>query len=88
MMSDKIASIIRTIVPAVVAFLVAWAARAGLDIPVEEVTGVIEIVVLGVYYAGVRYLEENHPKAGWLLGLPAKPSYQAYDKDVKKQVER
>lgn len=76
-MTDLIASLIRTYVPAVVgAVLVAIGSAldiANLDTPDNRARVVGAIFV--VYYAGVRLLERKYPKAGWLLGLPKPPSY-------------
>lgn len=74
-MSDLLTSIIRTLVPAIVAWLLAAAARVGLDVPADQLTGVIEAVVLGGYYAVVRAAEQRWPAVGWLLGLPRPPAY-------------
>lgn len=62
-------SVIRTVVPLVVAVLLGQAARVGLSLPEGAVTEVVTVVVGTVYYAVVRTLERQRPGIGrWLLG--------------------
>jgi hypothetical protein len=70
--ADLIASVVRTLVPMLVAIAAGALARAtGLDLAhVEE-------AVFTVYFVGVRLLEERWPAAGWALGLAARPHYTA-----------
>lgn len=72
---DLLTSLRRTLVPVAVGFLLAQAARAGLDIPAEELTGVVEALVTGGYYAVVRIVEQYWPAAGVLLGASRQPRY-------------
>lgn len=76
---DKIgASIVRTVVPAVVALLLGWAAKVGLDIDSDLLAGFLTSVILGAYYAVARYLETFvSAKWGWLLGKIGAPLYEA-----------
>jgi len=76
-MSDPnlLVSLRRTLVPVVVGFLISQAARAGLDIPAEELTGVLEALVTGGYYAVVRIAEQYAPALGILLGASKQPRY-------------
>ena len=73
-------SIIRTVVPIIVAQVVAYAAGRGLDL--GQWRGILEQVIGaaagGLYYAGVRILEVKiRPRFGWLLGTPKAPTYEA-----------
>ena len=68
-------SLRRTLVPVAVGFLLAQAARAGFDIPADQLTGVLEALVTGGYYAVVRVAEQYAPALGILLGAPRQPHY-------------
>ena len=72
-------SIIRTVVPLVVAVILGQAARVGLRLPEGAVAEIVTVVLGGVYYAVGRWLERRWPAVGrWLLaaGLTGKqPSY-------------
>ena len=74
-MQDLILSLRRTLVPIVVGFLLAQAARAGFDIPADQLTGVIEALITGVYYSVVRFIEMKYPGAGIMLGAMKAPTY-------------
>ena len=76
-MSDPnlLVSLRRTLVPVVVGFLISQAARAGFDIPADELTGVLEALVTGGYYAIIRVAEQYAPALGILLGAPKQPHY-------------
>lgn len=69
-------SIRRTLVPIVVGWLLAQAARYGFNIPDEALTGVLESLMAGVYYFIVRWLEVKFPQLGILLGALKKPHYE------------
>lgn len=73
---DLLASLIRTIVPVIVGAIIAGLARAGLDLDPDQLTGVLEALVVGGYYTLVRALEARWPALGWFLGLPTQPTYQ------------
>ena len=73
--ADLLTSLRRTLVPIVVGFLLSQAARAGFSIPAEQLTGVIEALVTGSYYAVVRIVEQYWPAAGVLLGASRQPRY-------------
>lgn len=68
-------SLRRTLVPVAVGFLLAQAARVGFSIPAEDLTGVLEALVTGGYYAIVRIAEQYAPALGILLGAPKQPHY-------------
>ena len=76
-MSDPnlLVSLRRTLVPVAVGFLLSQAARIGFDIPAEELTGVLEALVTGGYYAVVRIAEQYAPAVGILLGASKQPRY-------------
>jgi mannose/fructose/N-acetylgalactosamine-specific phosphotransferase system component IID len=69
-------SIVRTLVPVVVGSILAALASVGLDLPEGLVTEVVAAVIITLYYAAVRLLEENFsPAWGWLLGVAKVPQY-------------
>lgn len=74
-LSDYGTSIVRTVVPFVVSFIVVQAAKWGLDIDAAEVTPIATVVIGAVYYAVVRKIEENKPEVGKLLGKAVEPVY-------------
>lgn len=74
-LEDLILSLRRTLVPIVVGFLLAQAVRAGFDIPAEELTGVVEAIITGLYYTVVRFFELRFPAAGIMLGAMKTPTY-------------
>jgi hypothetical protein len=69
-------SIVRTLVPVVVGSVLAALASVGLDLPEGLVTEVVAAVIITLYYAAVRVLEEHvSPAWGWLLGVAKVPKY-------------
>lgn len=69
-------SVIRTIVPAIVAWLIVAAAKLGVDIDDGLAEQLVTAVVFAVYYAVVRWLEVvKSSRWGWLLGKPSAPLY-------------
>lgn len=78
-------SITRTLVPAVVGWIVAGLALVGITVPTSErdwIAGGVTFAAAGIWYVGVRALEARWPKLGVLLGVPAKPVYQAVGTDA------
>jgi hypothetical protein len=73
--TDLLTSLRRTLVPIVVGFLLSQATRAGFAIPADQLTGVIEALVTGGYYAVIRIVEQYWPAAGVLLGASRQPRY-------------
>ncbi|MEU2857598.1 hypothetical protein ABZ672_04095 [Streptomyces mirabilis] len=72
-------SLIRTGVPALVGWLVALAARHGLNLDAQALSGVLIPLAAFCYYAVFRLAEHYvSPKFGWLLGYAWPPQYQ-YD---------
>ncbi|KAB2384767.1 helix-turn-helix domain-containing protein [Actinomadura montaniterrae] len=63
-------SILRTIVPMVVALILGQAARIGLGLDEGAVTTIVTAVIGFAYYGVIRLLEESFPSIGkWLLAL-------------------
>lgn len=80
MNSDLGASIIRTVVPLIVALITGYLVRKGIDSsPYQDLmVNVISGVVGTSYYSVIRWLEINgKPRFGWLLGLAKAPVYDA-----------
>lgn len=75
-------SILRTIVPVIVALLVRWGVRDWLGVDDATLTGVVTVLVTGVYYVAVRVAEKYLPAAGWALGYPAAPTYPGPGRDL------
>jgi len=74
--TDLEISLRRTLVPLIAGLVVARAARVGLDIPEDALVGVLEGVVIGLYYTVVRLVETRLPRAGILLGAAQQPRYE------------
>ncbi|MFD4394373.1 hypothetical protein [Kitasatospora sp. NPDC058478] len=69
-------SLLRTGVPALVGWLVAVAARYGLDLDSGALAGILVPVVSFAYYAVFRLAEHClSPRWGWLLGYAKPPAY-------------
>lgn len=63
-------SILRTVVPMVVALILGQAARIGLGLDEGAVTTIVTAVIGFAYYGVIRLLEERFPALGrWLLAL-------------------
>lgn len=75
-------SILRTIVPVIVALLVRWGVRDWLGVDDATLTGVVTVGVTGLYYVALRVLEKHFPAAGWALGYPAAPTYPGPASDL------
>ena len=71
------ASIVRTVAPLIVGFVVTWA--TGLGITLDDqfgplLTTVVAGAISGLYYIAVRLLETYvAPRLGWFLGLAKTP---------------
>ncbi|MGW7579716.1 hypothetical protein ACWGKU_05020 [Kitasatospora sp. NPDC054768] len=71
-------SLLRTGVPALVGWLVAAAARYGLDLDATALAGILVPVASFTYYAVFRAAEHYlSPRWGWLLGYAKPPAYPA-----------
>ena len=75
MMGDLGTSLVRTVVPAVVGWLIALAAKAQIELDAAELEAVLTPVAIGLYYFVGRLLERRRAWFGWLLGVPKQPSY-------------
>ena len=75
MLSNTVLSFIRTFVPIVVGFIVAWVQPFGIDVDTETAISLLTAVAIGAYYTLGRLLERVNPKFGWLLGAPTQPVY-------------
>jgi hypothetical protein len=78
-MKDFYISVVRSVVPALVASVLDWFAHIGLNLDANGV-GALEAllfsVLYGSYYVIIRLFEIHvHPKLGWLLGHPSQPDY-------------
>lgn len=71
-------SLVRTVVPVIVGLLIAGAAKIGVDVDSDQLSALIDSVVVGAYYTLGRLLEQHvSPHFGWLLGAPKQPEYIA-----------
>lgn len=72
-------SIVRTLVPIIVGAVIGWAVTQGIALDDQfeiALTLVITGAFQGVYYIGVRLLEQYvTPRFGWLLGVARQPAY-------------
>lgn len=69
-------SLVRTLVPIIVGYLVSLAARHGWHLNDDNASALITAGVSFVYYAVVRVLEVHcNEQMGWLLGLAKAPAY-------------
>ena len=89
-MSDYLISLIRTAVPIAVGTALAWLSQTlGIvldDDSSAQAATVVTALVIAVYYAVVRKLEQRWPAVGrWLLGLGATktPVYAHPDAQVQ-----
>lgn len=77
-MSDLIVSGIRTGVPLLVGWLAVLLLSIGVEVDAATqaalVTGLGNVLAL-VYYAAARWAEARWSWVGWLLGVPAAPTY-------------
>lgn len=84
-------AIIRTVVPFLLGWFVALAAKAGLDIDSATAEASITFLVGTLYYVAVMLLQKYvSPSFGWLLGSPTVPEYVkpvAPAEDAKPAVE-
>jgi outer membrane biosynthesis protein TonB len=78
-MNNYAISLIRTYVPIGVGALASWLlVHFAFNVPTDVQVGVTAALTAGlsgVYYAGVRALEQKYPQLGALLGHTAKPVY-------------
>lgn len=77
-MSNTIVSLIRTYVPVAVGAALAWLLTLGVQVDAEAQAGLVTGltgVLIAAYYAVARALERRWPWVGYLLGVPAEPTY-------------
>lgn len=78
--TDYIASLIRTVVPAGIGSLITYAcAKWGIVIDEDTQLGFLTATAgfaVSAYYAIVRRAEAKWPWVGWLLGLAKEPEYK------------
>jgi hypothetical protein len=75
MPANVLPSITRSLVPIVVGYLLGWPVVRVLNLGEEQVTSLVTVVVIALYYLAVRALEQYVPAAGWLLGYASTPTY-------------
>lgn len=81
------ASILRTIVPVIVGYVLGWA--ASINLPLDpQFEGLLTAALTGgftlIYYTVVRLLETYvTPKFGWLLGLAKSPAAYTAESPAK-----
>ena len=66
-------SIIRTLVPLIVGWLLSLAILRGVD--ADSLTELVTAGVTALYYVAVRLLERVDARWGWLLGAKGQPVY-------------
>lgn len=72
---DYFASLIRTVVPIVLAAALTKVGITGVEVGGVPLDAVLSVVCVGLYYAAVRLLEARWPRVGVLLGWPVSPTY-------------
>ena len=69
-------SVVRTVVPLIVGWLISAGAVKWTGLSEDDVTTAVTLAVTAVYYVVVRAAEEYvSPRFGWLLGVARKPAY-------------
>lgn len=75
---DALIALVRTVVPAIVGYLLALLAQAGFGLPpgaAPLADLILTAVFTAAYYALIRWLQAKWSWVGWLLGYPTSPSY-------------
>ena len=80
-LNDRAISLIRTIVPSIVAQIMTWLAAQGILDATGEISSLLiallTILFTALYYGLARWLETHiSSKFGWLLGVPKAPQYK------------
>lgn len=70
-------SLLRTAVPLIVGYFLAWPAAKLLGLTEDQITSLVTVVISALYYLAVRLLERVAPQFGWLLGYASAPVYPA-----------
>jgi len=80
---DILASVVRTVVPLVIGYVITWASQIGFTVSEDQSAALAALltgVISAIYYAIVRFLETNYSdKWGWLLGWATAPTYTKED---------
>ena len=77
-MQSLFTSIVRTLVPFLVGYVVSLLVTQGVDVSEnfeDQLSGFLTFAFGAIYYVAVRLLARKFPKLEWLLGIPTKPSY-------------
>jgi hypothetical protein len=68
-------SIVRTVVPLIVGWLLSIPVVAGLGLSDEQLAGFVTAIVATIYYITARFAERRWPQLGVLLGSAKQPAY-------------
>lgn len=77
-LSDIKDSIIRTVTPLIVGWLLSVLALINVEVTPDtraSLIGLVTAVLSALYYIVVRWAEQRWPGLGWLLGKPVQPVY-------------
>lgn len=83
MSNNYVVSVKRTVAQAGAAWVVAQAARAGVELPGDAISDALFAVMFALYYALYRLLEQRFPDALALLGSSLQPVYVGNENDVR-----
>lgn len=79
-LSSFLPSVLRTVVPFVVAVVAGWPITQQLGVDGEQLTVAVSALVGGLYWLIVRIAETYGPsQLGWLLGYASAPVYATTD---------
>lgn len=71
-----LASILRTLVPLIVGWVLALPVVSAAGVTEDDATRAVQVLVTVAYYLLARLAEEYvSPRFGWLLGLAKRPTY-------------
>lgn len=74
-----VTSVVRTVVPIVVGWLLSLSAVSAAGVTEEQLTlavsGALTVLFQVAYYLVLRLVERYLPSAGWLLGRAGEPTY-------------
>jgi hypothetical protein len=72
-------SVKRTLAQTAAAWVVAQAARFGVDLPGDAISDLVFALLFGLYYVVYRSLEQHFPEALKFLGAATQPVYEPAD---------
>jgi hypothetical protein len=78
-MQNLFTSIVRTLVPYLVGFVVSVFTAQGLEVSQDlqvQLASFMTFAFGGLYYVLVRLMARKFPQLEWLLGVPVKPVYK------------